>query len=254
LRQVLLNLIGNAIKFTDKGYVEIGVQRGISFPEYLEFYIRDTGVGIPQERLESVFDPFEQVDGSTTRTYGGTGLGLAIVSRLIRLMGGEIKVISQLGKGSTFHFQIPYKPVQGIVERPLKTKGTDDSQISDEVKKCILVAEDNDLNYRLIETILTKKDFDVVRARNGEDAVSIYKTERHGIDLILMDIHMPVLGGLEATRVIREQHNDGVPIIATTAYAMKGDRERFLKAGCTDYISKPLKPSELLEKIEQCIK
>jgi signal transduction histidine kinase len=243
LRQILLNLTGNAIKFTDKGYVEIGVQKGNNFPERLEFYVRDTGIGIPQEKIESIFNPFEQVDGSMTRKYGGTGLGLAIVNRLVGLMGGEIKVISQLGKGSTFYFQILYEAVGDIVEPP-EIKGKEGGK-----GRVILVAEDNDLNYRLIETLLTKKDFDVVRARNGEDAISIYKTKRDEIRLILMDVQMPVLGGLEATKVIRK-YNGNVPIIAITAHAMKGDQEKFLEAGCTDYISKPFRPRELLGKIK----
>jgi CheY-like chemotaxis protein len=244
LRQILLNLTGNAIKFTDKGYVEIGVQKGNNFPERLEFYVRDTGIGIPQEKIESIFNPFEQVDGSMTRKYGGTGLGLAIVNRLVGLMGGEIKVISQLGKGSTFYFQILYEAVEDIVEPP-ETIGKERGK-----GRIILVAEDNDLNYRLIETLLTKKDFDVVRATNGEDAISIYKTKRDEICLILMDVQMPVLGGLEATKVIRKYNGD-VPIIAITAHAMKGDQEKFLEAGCTDYISSPFEPSGLLEKIDQ---
>jgi PAS domain S-box-containing protein len=253
LRQILLNLTGNAIKFTDKGYVEIGVQKGNNYPDYFEFYVRDTGIGIPQEKVQSIFKPFEQADGSMTRKYGGTGLGLTVANRLISLMGGEINVISELGKGSTFYFHIPYKPVEGTSEKLLKTEITDGPHVSGEVRRCILVAEDNDPNYRLIEALLTKNGFDTVRAENGEDAISIYKTKRDEIDLILMDVHMPVLGGLEATRVIREQYNDGIPIIALTAYAMKGDLERFLKAGCTDYVSKPLTSSELLEKIEQCV-
>ncbi len=252
LRQILLNLIGNAVKFTDKGYVEIGVQRGNNYPDYFEFYVRDTGIGIPQEKIESIFKPFEQVDGSITRKYGGTGLGLTVASRLIGLMGGEINVISQLGKGSTFYFQIPYEPVKVEAEKPSEER-TDAPQISNKVRKYILAAEDNDLNYTLIEVFLTKNGFSLMRARNGEDAISVYKTKRDVINLILMDVRMPVLGGLEATEVIRK-YDDGIPIIALTAHAMKGDRERFLEVGCTDYISKPLKPSELLEKIKKYIK
>lgn len=252
LRQILFNLIGNAIKFTENGYVEIGIQKGNGFPQSLEFYVRDTGIGIPQEKIESIFNPFEQVDGSATRKYGGTGLGLAIVSRLITLMGGEIKVVSQLGKGSTFYFQIPCKPVEGKLEEGPRMDDMS-PQVSDEARKYILVAEDNYLSYRLIEFLLNKKGFEVVRARNGEDAVSIYKTKREEICLILMDVNMPVLGGLEATKVIRK-YNNKIPIIALTAHAMKGDRERFLEAGCTEYICKPLKQSKLFKKIEQCIR
>jgi signal transduction histidine kinase len=254
LRQILLNLIGNAIKFTDKGYVEIGIQKGSNFPEHLEFYVRDTGIGIPQEKIESIFNPFEQVDGSMTRKYGGTGLGLAIVSRLIGLMGGEIKVVSQSGKGSTFYFEIPYKPVQERAEKPVKVKEADAPQVpSSDIKKCILVAENDGLIYRLIETILTKKGFDLLRAENGEDAISVCKTKRNEIDLILIDEEMPLLGGFKATKVMKKYSGE-IPIIAITADAVKGDRQRFLEAGCTDHISKPLKPSGLLEKIEQCIK
>jgi signal transduction histidine kinase/CheY-like chemotaxis protein/HPt (histidine-containing phosphotransfer) domain-containing protein len=251
LRQILINLIENAIKFTEHGDVMLRVavesdplnaQRSM-----LNFSVTDTGIGIPVDKQALIFNAFTQADGSTTRTYGGTGLGLTIASQLVQQMDGRIWVESTVGKGTTFHFTACL-PVQST---PALGAGTEIQPAADAIVRAasglrILLAEDNVINRALATGILEKRGHSLVHAANGREAVEAAAGE--AFDLIFMDVQMPEMDGLEATRQIRE--SDGrfgvhTPIVAMTAHAMAGDRERCLAAGMDDYLSKPLQKPEL---------
>ena len=243
LRQILMNLVGNAVKFTSEGSVEIVVTLGGGNEEQPQvmFAVSDTGPGIPQGKVHLLFDDFSQLDGSSTRKHGGTGLGLAISRSLARLMGGDITVESEVGKGSVFRFTLPLlRHSEEIAEE----QDAPDAGISP-MKGNILLAEDNAVNTKMAVAMLKKTGLTVRHARNGREAVEMWRSEP--FDLILMDCEMPVMDGLEATRKIRSEEQDGksIPIVALTAYAMKGDRERCLEAGMTEYISKPLRSGKL---------
>ncbi|MBI9038077.1 MAG: tetratricopeptide repeat protein [Bacteroidales bacterium] len=242
LKQILSNLIGNATKFTDKGYIEFGY---IFKNEVIEFFVKDTGIGIPKENLEMIFDRFRQVDETLSREYGGTGLGLAISKQLVNLMDGDIWVKSEVGKGSTFYFALPLalesdKNLQNI---------NDDSQTNkfNWLGKNILVAEDVKSNFDLINIELKKSNATVIHARNGKEALEIIKTQ-DSIDLILMDLEMPVMNGMDATIEINKINNK-VPIVALTAYAMQHQRKEILKLPFKEYITKPVNLNMLLETI-----
>jgi signal transduction histidine kinase/ActR/RegA family two-component response regulator len=263
LRQILLNLIGNALKFTDDGRIDVGVRlvpsegepaRNSNVAE-IEFCVRDTGIGIPMEKQQIIFEAFRQADGSTSRKYGGTGLGLAICSKLVRLMNGRIWVESEFGKGSSFFFtvklatvaqvQVPEEKVPAIA---LVTTNGDHSRAG--VK--ILLTEDNRVNQVLAQRILEKQGHTVVLAESGSEA--LHAIEQQAFDLVLMDIQMPDMDGITATIKIRERERGTgkhLPIIAMTAYAMKGDRERCISAGMDGYITKPIRQDTLLATIEE---
>ena len=244
LKQVLSNLIGNAIKFTHKGYIEFGY---IIKNEVIQFFVKDTGIGIPEENLEMIFDRFRQVDETLSRKYGGTGLGLTISKQLVNLMEGDIWVKSEVGKGSTFYFVLPLSFENTIDQDVFKY----DSQKKkyNWQGKYILIAEDVKSNYDFIEIELKKTNASVIHARNGKEAVEIFKTHE-SIDLILMDLEMPVMNGMDATIEIHKL-NKNVPIIALTAYAMQHQRDDILILPFTEYISKPIKPKILFEIIEK---
>jgi CheY-like chemotaxis protein len=243
IHQVLSNLIGNALKFTEKGYIEFGYFIKERFT--LLFYVKDTGKGISKENQQLIFDRFRQEEESYTRAMGGTGLGLSISKGLVELMDGEIWVESELGKGSVFYFTIPYQPEKSseIKEHSDLTKV---SEYNWSTKKCI-VAEDIQHNFELINEILRKTNIQVVWAKNGLEALEAC-IEDPKIDIILMDIHMPVMNGFEATEKLKKIRPD-IPIIALTAYAMVEDKEKCMKAGCDDYIPKPIDKRILLEKM-----
>ena len=228
LRQLYSNLISNAIKYTEKGSITLGYKlKG----NMMEGYVRDTGSGIPVEKLNNVFGRFEKLD----LLKQGFGLGLSICKSILDKMGGKIWVESELGVGSCFYFSIPYNgtlPVAGEQNKPL-----------------ILVAEDMDCNYELVKAILEER-YSVLRANDGIDVVTKY--ESHKPDLILMDVRMPGLDGLSAAGIIREL-NPTIPIIATTAFAFETDREMALAAGCNEYMSKPLEAEKLKTMIERCL-
>jgi signal transduction histidine kinase/FixJ family two-component response regulator len=250
LRQVLINLVGNALKFTERGEVVVGVERqkGEGEGVLLRFRVRDTGIGIPAEKLQLIFEPFEQADGSTTRKYGGTGLGLAICARLVELMGGRIGVDSAAGVGSTFHFTARF----GLApEAPARPAAAPEAAPRAGVRPLrVLLAEDNVINQRLAVRLLEKLGHTAVVATTGREALEALREQ--AFDLVLMDVQMPDLGGLEATAAIRTaERGTGrrLPIIALTAHAMKGDRERCLAAGMDDYLSKPIKPQELSDAL-----
>ncbi len=243
LRQILTNLIENALKFTDEGFVEFGYSLlNIENKSFIEFFVRDTGIGIPQEMHNIIFERFRQVDDSNTRKYGGTGLGLTISKNLIQLLGGEIKLESDRGKGTKFFVRLPLTIPPGMTLETLAPKPAT-AALNTWPGKVILVAEDEESNFFLMERILKRTGVTLVWAKNGFEAIDLCNNQH--IDLVLMDIRMPLLDGYEATVEIKKEHKN-LPIIAQTAYALKGERERSLAAGCDNYISKPIDSRELL--------
>lgn len=244
IRQILVNLIGNAIKFTEKGNITITVDTHVEDKEYLHVMVSDTGIGIPDEKLDTIFDSFTQADSSITRNYGGTGLGLTISRRLVELMGGNMWADSQIGIGSCFQFTLPYKEAEEVPEDathpPPSHTGITTSPLD------ILVAEDNPVNQTLARKLLEKRGHHVTIADTGAAAVQAYET--HHFDLVFMDMMMPEMNGIEATHRIRgmeQRAGRHIPIIAMTANAMEGDRTRCLDAGMDSYISKPISPHAL---------
>ena len=253
LRQVLLNLLGNAIKFTEAGEVALRVapDADSSVPTALRFTISDTGIGIPGEKLGRVFERFTQADSSTTRRFGGSGLGLTISKRLVELMGGRIWAESSVGKGSVFSFAVPLEIWAGASRRAAVPVGTGPELPLPALR--ILLAEDSPDNCTITVAYLQDTPYRVEIAENG--AIACEKFTAGQYDLVLMDRQMPVMDGLTATRTIRawEQANDRppTPVIALTASALKGDREMCLAAGCTAYLSKPIKQEVLLQAIKE---
>ncbi len=247
LKQVFINLIGNAFKYTGKGYIEFGY----SFPnkKIIQFYVKDTGIGIPEDKFEFIFDRFRQVDDSFTRKYGGTGLGLAISRRLINLMDGRMWVESVAGKGSTFFFSLPFIPVSKSVEIPEKQNNLTINKNWE--KKTILIAEDVDSNYQYLEAYLNKTKIDILRAKNGKEAIRICK-EKIDINIILMDIQMPVLNGIDAAIEIKKFLNK-IPIIALTAYAVQDKLEEISKGPFEDSLTKPINTNDLLSALNRHI-
>ena len=243
LAEILSNLIGNALKFTKKGHVNFGykVKEG-----ELEFYVKDTGIGISEDKAEIIFDRFRQVESTTTRQYGGSGLGLSISKAYTKLLGGKIWLKSEPGKGSIFYFTIPIKKASTT---NVTVNHLDDMNLTNKKNRTILITEDEEDNFRLIEVFLSRYNFEILWAKDGYEAVEICKNNPH-IDLVLMDIKMPGLNGYEATRQIRG-FNKELIIIAQTAYALSGDREKSLEAGCNDYISKPIKQKLFFELIDK---
>jgi signal transduction histidine kinase/ActR/RegA family two-component response regulator len=255
LRQILINLAGNAIKFTQAGLVSIEVSMEAADCQedgHLHFVVRDTGIGIKPEQQRSIFEPFVQSDSSINRRYGGTGLGLSICARLVQLMGGKIWVVSQPGIGSRFHFtaHLPAAAPSAVPEKAAAARAEDAS--SDGLR--ILVAEDNAVNQKIITRVLEKEGHTVILAWNGREALEIL--DRQPVDLIIMDVHMPELDGLQTAAQIRSRESGTSlyrPIIAATACAMKGDREKCLAAGMDAYITKPIQAKQLLQVIDSIV-
>jgi PAS domain S-box-containing protein len=253
LRQVLLNLLGNAIKFTESGEVVLRVTPDVdsSVAGALRFTISDTGIGIPGEKLGAVFERFTQADSSTTRRYGGSGLGLTISKRLVELMGGRISVESGVGKGSVFYFTVPLEIWAGATRRENVSVGTGPEPPLTALH--ILLVEDSPDNRTMTIAYLKDTPYRVGVAENGAIAFEMFTAEPY--DLVLMDRQMPVMDGLTATRAIRawEQanHRGPTPIIALTASALKGDQEKFEAAGCTAFLTKPIKQEVLLQAIKE---
>ena len=253
LRQVILNLAGNALKFTQRGEirVRVGLAGELNGEVELLFLVSDTGIGIPKDKQAAIFEPFRQVDGSTTRLYGGTGLGLAICARLVGLLGGYMWLESEPGAGSTFHFTARFErspeaaaaasastPAPEQVHRPLR----------------ILLAEDNPINEKMTVRMLERCGHRVTAVHNGREALE--RLEQEGCDLVLMDVQMPEMDGLEAARAIRERERrtgGHVPIVAMTAHAMQGDRERCLEAGMDGYVSKPVRWEDLCREAQAAL-
>ena len=248
--QVLFNVMGNALKFTNAGKISLRmdlVRPEASSEDWIRFTVVDTGIGIPEEKLKHLFTPFFQVDGSYTRPYQGAGLGLAIVRRLVDLMGGSVDIKSILGEGTTVHVTLPFKTATSdlgsvSLDSPVRIPKTRSLNI--------LLAEDDLSNQIVIRKLLEKAGHDVIVAENGREVLEMLAEK--DFDLILMDVQMPVMDGVEATTAIRISPSLGrkknIPIVALTAYAMLGDREKFLAAGMNDYLSKPFEMADL-EKI-----
>ena len=249
IRQILANLVSNALKFTDEGSVKVRLklQSLQSKQADIRFEVEDTGVGIEKDIKDRLFEEFTQADGSTTRKYGGTGLGLAIVKQLVEIMHGEFGVDSTPGEGSTFWFRLPLEvsdeqvisaPKEEIVESQRQLRGH------------ILLVEDNPINQMVASKMLEKLGLDIILAGNGQEAIDMLETEH--IDAVLMDCQMPVLDGFAATRQIREQGRFvALPIIAMTANVMEGDRDKCIDAGMNDYIGKPVVAADLRKTLER---
>jgi PAS domain S-box-containing protein len=267
LRQVLLNLVGNAIKFTDEGEVQVRVEvreATTALPSSdwvdLRFTVRDTGIGIAKDQQERIFRAFEQEDTSTTRKYGGTGLGLAIASRLVALMDGQITVESEPGWGSSFIFTVQFRrqlhqshmeandQIYSVASSP------DQPVTPSSIPLRILVAEDNDFNAQLMEQLLGRRGHQVQIVNNGREALA--RAEDGTFDLLLLDVHMPELDGFQVVRAVRERERtsgDHLPIIALTARSRQEDREQSLAAGMDDFLTKPIQAAELQTAIERII-
>ncbi len=258
LKQVLSNLIGNALKFTVKGSVEVTAKLEDYGPNYktVLFQVKDTGIGIQEEDQESLFKRFHQLDSSTSKKYQGTGLGLAISRNLVELMGGEMWVESEYGSGSSFYFRLPLQ--METSPETNKNNGFKKLCVSPEKnqkKYKILIAEDDEISRKLIGIILAKRDYDINFAFDGYDAVEQFKKDVP--DLVLMDVQMPKLDGFEATRLVRAyQLTQGimVPIIALTANAQKSDRDKCFEAGMDDCVTKPYNVKELITTIDTWLK
>ncbi len=252
VKQILLNLLSNAVKFTAMGAVTVRISLLEQFDnQYLiDLAVQDSGIGIPEDKFDKIFETFSQADTSTSRHYGGTGLGLTISRKLAELMGGRLWVESLIGTGSTFHLELPFKGSATSQQRDLnKQKQT----VASGSSLTVLIADDNAINQQTVRLMLVKLGHKPVTADNGQQAVEIW--QRGGIDLILMDIQMPVLNGTEALHAIRNREQmagqQAVPIIALTANALKGTKEQLLYEGFTDYRSKPLKLQELRKALEK---
>ncbi len=253
LQQVLNNLVGNALKFTESGSVAVE-----AYPLPMDnadkyrvlFSVSDTGIGIPEDKLDDLFDAFTQVDGSYTRKHQGAGLGLSISKRLVKLMGGNMAVASEEGKGTTFHFCVPLGLPQGIQSE--RTGSSLESERSPNGLK-ILLAEDDRVNRLYMTTILKRNGCKVTEAVDGKRVLELLKDEK--FDLVLMDIQLPVMDGIKATHIIRTspefEHKKNTPIVAITAYAMDGDKEKFIEAGMDDHVAKPVEVDLLLKVINR---
>lgn len=245
-KQVLNNLLDNAIKFTDKGSIHFGVSN--IWPETIEFYVQDTGIGIAEETQHTIFESFSKVDRSYTKEYNGTGLGLAICKSLVELLGGEIRIVSYPGKGSTFYFtHLLPKEADSVIKAKSKLgKGA----IYNWEDKIILIAEDVEQNYKYLEYILNQTKAKLVWAKDGQEALNYFK-ERNECDCVLMDIRMPNMNGIDASKAILKLRD--VPIIIQTAYTLGDEKQLAINVGCVDYVSKPINAEKLLQIIEKYI-
>ena len=261
LRQVLVNLLGNALKFTHSGRVVLEVVPLENFETAASnvcrvlFSVADSGIGIPQEKLDLIFEAFSQADGSVTREYGGTGLGLTISKQLVKMMGSDLRVQSIVGRGSKFWFAVDLAAGLHQPEAVLAATGNKllPVETHEFIPRHVLVAEDNPVNQRVVKGLIEKKGHSVTLVNNGLEALEAVRSSR--FDLILMDIQMPVMDGLSAASAIRSlevlRTRARIPILGLTAHASNADRERCLAAGMNGHVAKPFRPNELVELIEQ---
>jgi CheY-like chemotaxis protein len=236
--KILTQLLSNAEKFTSSGSITLGFE---VFDKWVRFFVKDTGKGIANDKLDVIFEPFIQENISNTRGHEGNGLGLSLAKGMVELLGGKIWVESQKGVGSTFFFEIPFKI--GEVRQDIKVETAPKAKITNN-KHLVLIAEDDEMNFIYLKTLLARMDCIYLHAYNGLETVDLCK-QHPEISLVLMDIKMPVLNGIEATRYIREFRPE-LPIIASTAYAQTGDEQRFIDAGCNGYLAKPIKKDDLI--------
>jgi CheY-like chemotaxis protein len=246
LRQILSNLISNAIKYTEDGYIEIGYTQE---EKNVVFYVKDTGIGISQEKQEIIFQRFRQAEDYSTRKYGGTGLGLSISKALVKLLGGKIWLKSEEHKGSCFSFNIP-------LEENQMTDNTKDETLSykpnetnfDWNAKNILIVEDDPGSLQLMQAVISRTNAHCIICKTGSEAMQKFDKYQNQISIALMDIQLPDISGMEIIKYMKNKNPD-IPIIAQTAHAMDEDKTKYIDAGCDDYISKPIKASKLLSKI-----
>jgi signal transduction histidine kinase/CheY-like chemotaxis protein/HPt (histidine-containing phosphotransfer) domain-containing protein len=246
LTQILINLIGNAIKFTDEGSITVSCKLIDHDQDHsiVEFRVKDTGIGIPEDKQESIFERFTQADTDTTRKYGGSGLGLSIARQLVVLLGGTLSLHSEPNKGTEFSFSLPFLSAsKESTEKNVNKNAT----VPIQATRTILVVEDSIMNQKLARIILHNNGFEVTIAENGQEAIDLLKEKT--FDLILMDIQMPVMDGCLATCIIRNELKLTTPIIAMTAHALDGEKEKCIREGMNDYLAKPFKEEELLQKI-----
>jgi CheY-like chemotaxis protein len=245
-KQILTNLIGNALKFTENGFIEIGYE--IIDQHEISVYVKDSGIGIPPEIIQKVFERFHK-HHDDKKLYGGTGLGLTISKKLVEQMGGQIAVESEIGHGSKFKFSMPYEISNNIVEDkdliPIRSNGNYNWK-----DKLLLIVEDVESNFLYLEIVLKKTQVTVHWAKDGQEAIDI--CNKMTPDIILMDIQLPNKSGYEVTKEIL-QINPSIPIIAQTAYAFSDEKEKIFEAGCKEYLTKPINSELLLETIDKYI-
>lgn len=262
IRQVLINLLNNAVKFTlEGGQITLEVTKQESpksshTNDWLHFAIIDTGIGIAPENIKKLFQPFVQIDSALNRQYSGAGLGLALVKQIVELHNGKVGLTSQLGVGSCFTIDLPYTPESSemLMGKRLATTSEFESPLTHQPIEIplILIVEDNEINIITISGYLQAKGYRLIVAKNGQEAIAL--TKAHLPDLILMDIQMPVVDGLEAIQQIRlDPDLVNIPIIAMTALAMTGDHERCIQAGADEYVTKPVKLKQLTNTIQQLL-
>jgi CheY-like chemotaxis protein/nitrogen-specific signal transduction histidine kinase len=244
LTQVISCLLSNALKFTAAGKITMGYRLNGS---YIECFVRDTGIGISKDQFTKIFERFYQVENTISRQYEGTGLGLSIAKAYVELLGGKIWLTSEPGSGTTFMFTIPYLAAEPTLKEDNKTVINDDLKKYE--NKTVLIAEDEENNFRLVVEFLTGLNLKIIRAENGKEAVDICDSGED-IDLVLMDIKMPVMDGLEATKLLKRKRRL-LPVIAQTAFTFESDREKIIGAGCDDYISKPIKKDLLIAMVKK---
>jgi PAS domain S-box-containing protein len=264
LRQILVNLLGNAIKFTEKGSITINVKKEIpasgdrdpkskSIP--LHFSVSDTGIGIPESKINKIFENFAQADSSTTRKFGGTGLGLAISRKFVDMMGGKIWAESRPGSGSIFHFTVVFDTSHKEVKQDIIPENAGIDTQTSAGKLHVLLAEDNEINQKIAVSLLEKQEYSVEVAENGEEAIEALSKQR--FDIVLMDVQMPKMDGIEATQIIRASKDSAfdpdIPIIAVTARAFKEDMEQCMEAGMNSCVTKPFNRQELLGEIARLV-
>jgi PAS domain S-box-containing protein len=247
LKQILLNLLRNALKFTDKGYIEFGFTViSDAASKYFQFYVKDTGIGIDKIYHETIFNIFRQIDDTHTRKFGGMGIGLSIAKKTVEILGGKIWVESQPNEGSVFYFTVPVLP------ESTKTSNKTENKLlkmeKDYTGSTILIAEDEQSNFDFLRILLTKMNFKVLWAKNGVEALSLCETDP-SINIVLMDVKMPLMNGYDATKLIKNKRPE-LPVIAQTAYAMISDKLEAEKAGCDSYLSKPIRINQLKEVLE----
>lgn len=249
LKQVLINLLKNALKFTEEGEIKFWCEEIlVDTKPYLKFWVSDTGIGVPKSKQEFIFDVFRQADDTNARKHDGIGIGLSVVKKLVDLLGGEVGVEAEEGKGSTFYFTITDYKSELVVE---ESTCNELIEILPANYKKIMVVEDDPPSYNLLEILIKRWGFEVVWAKNGQMALDMLAENQH-VDLILMDMNMPVLNGFEATKQIKALYPNSI-IIAQTAFALAPDREKAILAGCDDFIAKPISTKKLKEVISQYI-
>ena len=248
LKQVLINLLRNALKFTEKGYVEFGITEiKDADNNYFQFYVKDTGIGIDKKNHEAIFNIFRQVDDTHTRKFGGMGLGLSLAKKTIEILGGKIWVESEPSKGSTFYFTLTVQEDKSKID--INSEDKTNTMGKNFSGKTILIAEDEQSNFDFLKILLTRMNINVLWAKDGIEAVQLCETDP-SIDLVLMDIKMPRLNGYDATKLIKIKRPD-LPVIAQTAYAMISDQQEAENSGCDAYLSKPIRINQITEILDQ---